>query len=60
MGRATITRQGYDRASVVARTIVSMVAQCSDESELYAQIVTCLREEFTDIERQVANDLRID
>ena len=46
----------YDRASVVARTIVSIVAQCDDESELYARIVDYLREEFADTERQVAND----
>ena len=60
MGRAAITRQGYDRASIAARTIISIVVQCSDESELYARIVTCLREEFTDIQQQIASDLRID
>ena len=46
----------HDRAAAVATAILAIVAQCSDESELHTRIVDYLREEFADIQQQVAND----
>jgi hypothetical protein len=57
----TISSHQYDRASVVARSITRIVEQCrEDKAELYARAVDCLRDEFSDIQQQIASDLRID
>ena len=42
-----------------ARSITRIVEQCRDDkAELYARVVDCLRDEFSDIQQQIASDLR--
>jgi hypothetical protein len=50
----------YDRAAVVASTLLQMVLDGDefDRDELQMRLETLLREEFADIARQSAADLR--
>jgi hypothetical protein len=51
----------YDRAAVVVRTILQILAQhVRDDPALRAQLDDCLRDEFHDIARSVMNEIRLE
>jgi hypothetical protein len=55
----TMTTRIRDRAEVVTRTIVQIIAQrLRDDPALRAQIADCLRDEFEDVARQTMNEIR--
>ena len=49
----------HDRATVVARSILQIIAQyIRDDPALRAQLTDVLRDEFRDIARTVMNEIR--
>jgi hypothetical protein len=51
----------YDRAAVVVRTILQILAQhVRDDPALRGQLADCLRNEFHDIARSVMNEIRLE
>jgi hypothetical protein len=51
----------HDRATVVARSILQIIAQhICDDPVLRTQLVDCLRDEFHDIARSVMNEIRLE
>ena len=51
----------YDRATVVVRTILQILAQhVRDDPALRGQLADCLRDEFHDIARSVMNEIRLE
>ena len=54
-----MTDSQHDRATVVARNILQIIAQhIRDDPMLRAHLADCLRDEFHDIARSVMNEIR--
>jgi hypothetical protein len=49
-----MTRYPQDRATVVATSLLAIVARCLRDPAVVALVAEMLREEFADIRRQVA------
>jgi hypothetical protein len=49
-------RRTFDRAAMVTTNIISMIATAPTVEQLQQAIEASLRDEFADIERQVAGD----
>jgi hypothetical protein len=48
--------RAFDRAAVLTTAIVCIIATVSTKEQLRQEIEACLRDEFADLERQVAAD----